>query len=156
MPRRPRPASRVKPRKEKSVVNVASSSKVQLPPPKVTPKRKLKAVDSEPESEGESDDDDEPSSDSDERSGEEGNDDDSRDSEESDVDVDAPRVAQWVDEEDLEHPETDSDGAPLGKVVGVEDIVSVAYVSPKFEWFIIYFAPYRRPYKIVRHSTTSF
>lgn len=132
MPRRPRPASRVKPKKEKSVVNVASSSKVQLPPPKVTQKRKLKAVDSEPESEGESDDNDEPSSVSDERSGEEGNDDNSLlggDSEESDVDVDAPRVAQWVDEEDLEHPEMVSDGAPLGKVANVEDIVRAAHVS---------------------------
>ena len=43
--------------------------------------------------------------------------------EESDVDVDGPRVVQWVDEEDLEQPENLS-GDPLHRQMGdPEDIV---------------------------------
>jgi len=156
MPRRPRPASREKPGKENSAVNTASSSKVQLPLPKVTLKQKLKAVDSEPElSEVEWDDDEMLNSDE----NEEGNSDDGssadsdEDGEESDVDVDAPRVAQWVDEEDLEEPEIPPGDASHGEAANAEDIVRVVHVPPKFEWFIFYFALYRMPYKIVSRLT---
>lgn len=111
---------------------MTSSSKVQLPLPKTTSKRKLKAVDPEPGSDGEEWDDEEPSSDSDE---DEGDDDDvslGETSEESDVDVDAPRVAQWVDEDDVDQPEIASGDASHGKAVVAEDIVRVVDVSPKF------------------------
>jgi ribosomal RNA-processing protein 36 len=74
------------------------------------------------------------------------------DSEESDVDVDAPRVAQWVDEEELEQLEVASGDASHGKVVNAEDIVRVVHVSPKFGWFI---ALYRKPSKTVSWSTMS-
>ena len=114
------------------MVNVASSSKVQLPLPKVTSKRKLKTMDSEPDSEEEWHDDDGPSSDSDEDDNKEGDIDDillRGDSEESDLDVDAPRVAQWVDEDDLEQPEMVSGEASHGEVVNSEDIVRVVDVS---------------------------
>ena len=158
MPRRPRSAPRGKPGKEKSVADVASSSKVQLPLPNATSKRKLKAVDTEPESGEEWEDDDEPSSDS----GEESDEDDDGDgvslgdSEESDLDVDAPRVAQWVDEDDLEQPEVASGDALHGKGVNAEDIVRVLHVSPTFGWFIVYFALCRKPFKTVRRPTMSF
>jgi hypothetical protein len=129
MPRRPRPAPRGKPGKGKPADNAASSSKVQLPPPKALSKRRLKVADSEPESE-EREDDEESSSDSDG----EGDDDTplEEDSEESDVDVDAPRVAQWVDEDDLEQLETPFGDASHGEVENAEDIVCVVHVSPKF------------------------
>jgi len=134
MPRRPRSASRGKPGKEKPAANVASSSKVQLPLPKATSKRKLKAVDSEPDSGEEWEDDDEPGSDSDgeDNEGDDGDDVSLGDSEGSDLDVDAPRVAQWVDEDDLEQPEVASGDASHGKAVNAEDIVRVVHVSPEF------------------------
>ena len=139
MPRRPRLASGGKPRKEKIVADVASSSKVQSPLPAVTSKRKLKAVDSEPESEEEWEDDDKQSSDSNEEDGEDDDGDSNslEDSEGSDLDVDAPRVAQWVDEDDLEQPEVASGDASHGKAVNAGDIVGAVYVSPKFRWFIL-------------------
>jgi len=155
MPRRPRPASREKPGKENFVANAASSSKDQLPLP--TSKRKLQAVESEPElGEVEWGDDEIPSSDE----NEEGDSDDGSspdpdgDEGESDVDVDAPRVAQWVDEDDLEEPEILPRDASHGKAVNAEDIVRVVYVYPKFGWFIVCFALYRIPYKIVSWLTT--
>lgn len=132
MPRRPRPAPRGKPGKEKKTDNVASSSRVQLPLPKAISKRKLKILDSEPESE-ELNDDEESSSDS-EEDDEEGDDDTSLggDSEESDVDVDAPRVAQWVDEDDLDQPQMASGDASHGNAEDAGDIVRVVYVSLGF------------------------
>lgn len=134
MPRRPRPASREKPGKEKIVADVASSSKVKLPLPQVSLKRSLNTVDSESESGreewGDDDDggDEVSSSDSDE---EKSSDDGSlgepdEDGVESDVDVDAPRVAQWVDEEDLEQLEGPSDDVPHQTA---DDIVRLFLVS---------------------------
>ena len=79
-------------------------------------------------------DDGEPSSDEDE----EGDSDEGlstasgEDEEESDVDMDAPRVAQWVDDEDLEELETHSGDASHGKAADAEDIVRAVHVSPKF------------------------
>lgn len=117
MPRRPRPVSREKPGKEG-----AAKSKLSLP--KGEPKPGLKVVDPQLESDEENIDDDENRSfDSDE---DEGSDDGSivnSDKEESDVDVDAPRVAQWVDEEDLEQPEVSPGDASHKKTVNLEDIV---------------------------------
>ena len=155
MSRRPRPTSREKPGKENFLVGVASSSKIQLHLPKATSRRKLKAVDSEPEPEGKWD---EPSSDSDEEDDEDGDGDDVSlgDSEESDVDVDAPRVAQWVDEDDLEQLEVVSGDASHGKAVNAEDIVRAVHASLKPGWFIVYSALYRKPSKTVRRSTMSF
>jgi len=121
-------------------------------------KRKLEAVDSEPESREGWEDDDEPSSDSDEED-EDGDDDGDvslGNSEESDLDVDAPRVAQWVDEDDLEQPEVASGDAPHGKAVNTEDIVRAAHVFPMFGWFIVYVALRRKPSKTVRRLTMSF
>ena len=134
---------------------MASSSKVQLSSPRATSKRKLKTVDPEPESEEKWGDDDEPSSDSDEEEDGEGGDGggdafSGGGSEESDLNVDAPRVAQWVDEDELEQPETASGGASYRKMADVEDIVRVMYVSPKFGWFIVCFVLCRKPYKTVR------
>ena len=114
------------------MANVASSSKVQLPLPKATSERKLKAVDSEPESDEEKWEDEEPISDPDEEDDEEGDSDEDssgggsdEDEEESDVDVDAPRVAQWVDDDDLEELAMPPGDALHGKVVNTEDIVRV-------------------------------
>jgi len=153
MPRRPQPAPREKPGKGEFSGNVASSSKVKLPLPKVGPERKLKAVDSESESDEE---DEESNTDSDEGDSEEGDSDGGSlggesgdDGEESDVDVDAPRVSQWVDDEDLEELEVPVGDASHGKV---EDIVRVMPVSPKSRWFIVC---YRRRCKTVRELTIS-
>jgi ribosomal RNA-processing protein 36 len=133
MPRRPRPAPREKPGKEIFVADVASSSKVKLPLPKAASKQKLKAVDSEPESDGEKwDDEGGPSSGSGEEDDEEGDSGDGSSGGDSDVDVDAPRVAQWVDDEDLEEQEIPSGDAAHRKAVNAEDIVRVAPMSPKF------------------------
>lgn len=125
MPRRPRPASREKLRKEQAAVNGASGSKLKLPLPKATSKRSLKVADPEPESDEENDDASEvQSSDSDEsKSSDYGSPGDSDEDEEFDVDVDAPRVAQWVDEEDLDQPEVPSGDASYGKTVDLEDMV---------------------------------
>jgi len=156
MPRRPRPALRGKSGKEKSGASVATSPKAQTPHPKAVSQRKLKPVDSDPgSSEEEWDDEEEPSLNSDEEDN--GSDEGSlgnsgEDGEESDVDVDALRVAQWVDEDELEL-EMPSGDAPPGKGVNAEDIVRVMYVSPK-PGFMIYFALSRKPYKIVRKSPT--
>ena len=156
MPRRPRPASREKPSKGKFAANVASSSKVKLPLPKATPERMLKAVDSGSESDEE---DEESSSDSDEEDSEEGDSgdgslggDSDEDGEESDVDVDAPRVSQWVDDEDLEELEVPPGGVSHGKA---EDIVRVVLVSSKSRWFIVCSILYRKRYKMVRQLTMS-
>jgi len=156
MPRRPRPAPREKPSKEKFAANVASSSKVKLPLPKAAPERKLKALDSEPESD---DEDGESSSDSDEEDSEEGDSDDGplggdtdEDGEESDVDVDAPRVSQWVDDEDLEELDAPPGDTSHGKV---EDIVSVVLVSSKSGWFIMCFACNRKRCRTVRQLISS-
>lgn len=123
------------------MANVASSSKVKSPLPKAVPERKLKAVDVEPQSDEGGREDEESSSDSDEEDGEEGDSDDSslggdsgEDGEESDVDVDAPRVSQWVDDEDLEEPEVTPGDASHGRV---EDIVRVALMSSKSRWLIV-------------------
>jgi hypothetical protein len=142
------------------VANAASGSKVQLPLPKATSKRKLKAVDPEPEpDEEEWDDGGESSSDSYEQDDEESDSDgllgDSDEvGEESDVDLDAPRVAQWVDDEDLEDLEPPPGDSSSGKAVNGEDIVRVVLVSLKFGWLIVYFVLHRKPYKIVRQLTT--
>ena len=111
---------------------MASSSRVQLPPPKATSKRKLRVVDPEPESE-KWEDSEESSSDSDEEDDGEGEGDTSlgEDSEESDVDVDAPRVAQWIDEDDLEQQEMAFGDASHGKAEDAEDIVRVVRVPSK-------------------------
>ena len=118
------------------MVNVASGSKAQLPLPKVASERKLKATDSEPDAGEEwGGNDNEPSSDSGEDDSNEDDVDDlslGGDSEESDVDVDAPRVAQWVDEDDLEQPEMVSGDDSRGNEENAENIVRVVYVSPGF------------------------
>lgn len=141
MPRRPRPVSREKRNKGKFVANVASSSKVQLPPPKAASKRKLKAADSESESDDEEKSDDEESSsdeDSDDDGDGEGDSGDGssggdfdEDGEESDVDVDAPRVAQWVDDEDMEELEMPPRD---GKAVNPEDIVRFMLTSQNLDY----------------------
>lgn len=135
MPRRPRTAPREKSDGEKFVANAASGSKVQLPLPKAAFKRKLITVDSEHELDEEGSEGEESSSDEDEDS--EGGDSDDislggysdGDREESDVDVDAPRVVQWIDEEELEELGMPPADAPPGKA---EDIVRAAPVFPKF------------------------
>ena len=161
MPRRPLPTARRKSGGGNVAANAASGSKVQLPLPKATSKRKLKAVDPVPEpDEEEWDDDEESSTDSDEQDDEEsdsggllGGDSDEV-GEESDVDLDAPRVAQWVDDEDLEDLEPPPGDSSSGKAVSAEDIVRVVLVSLKFGWLIVYFIFHRKPYKIVRRLTT--
>ena len=137
MARRPRPGSRERSGKEKIVANVASSSKFKLPLPKATAKRDLEQVSSESGSdeekwEEEEDSGEDQSSDSDE----EGTEDDllgdsDEDGEGSDVDVDAPRAAQWIDEEDLEQPETPSGEPPSKKTADLEDIVRFSPWSTK-------------------------
>ena len=105
---------------------VASGSNPKL----ATSKRDLKAVDSElesdeesnsPDDQGQSSDSD--SDDEDESPGDGSLGDSNEDGEDSGVDVDAPRVAQWVDEEDLEQPEVPSGDISHGKTVDLEDIV---------------------------------
>lgn len=120
--------------------DVASSSKVQLPLPEPMSKRKLKAVDSEPESEEEWEDEDKQNSDSNEEDDEDDDGDSNslRDSEESDLDVDAPRVAQWVDEDDLEQPGVVFGDASHGKTVNAGDIVGAVYVPSKFRDDLFY------------------
>ena len=115
-----------------------------------TPKRKLEAMNS-----GSGSDDEEPSPDSGEE--EEGSSADSslrrdpdEDGEESDVDVDAPRVAQWVDDEDLEELELLPGDTSHGKAVDAEDVVRVVPVSPNFGWFIVF---RRKSCRIVRQLT---
>ena len=117
--------------------------------------QKLKAVRSKPES----DEDEESSSDSDEEESEEGDSEDGslgggsdEDGEESDVDVDAPRVSQWVDDEELEELDAPPGDASRGKA---EDIVGVVLVSSKSRWFIVYFAFFRKRCKTVRQLTIS-
>jgi hypothetical protein len=138
MPRRPRPASREKPG-EDVVVQVASNSKPKLPLPKATSRRNLKTVDFEPESDEENGSvnrNDSGSDDEDEDSG----DGSLRDSgEESDVDVDAPRVAQWVDEEDLEQQDLPSGDVSHEKTVNLEDIVRFSFFC--FSEPMVYRAP---------------
>ena len=114
------------------MANVASSSRVKLPLPRAAPERRLKAVDTESESD---EDGDESSPVSDEEASEEGDSSDGstgenldEDGEESDMDVDAPRVSQWVDDEDLEELEAPAGDASHGDA---EDIVRVALVSLK-------------------------
>lgn len=117
--------------------NVASSSKSILPLPKATSKRSLKVVDSESEpDEKNSDDNEDQSSDSDEGSDSGSLGDSHGDEEESDVDVDAPRVAQWVDEEELEQPEAPSGHASHKGTSDLEDIVRPSPVSPN-SWFTV-------------------
>lgn len=136
MPRRPRPASREKPAKEGALADVASSSKSKLSLPKVTSKRSPQAAASEPESVEEYEDDNEGQSSDSEEEDEGGGSDDvslgdpSQDGEESDIDVDAPRVAQWVDEEDLEQSEVHSGNASFKEAVDMGDIVGIFPVSP--------------------------
>ena len=116
-------------------------------------KRKPKVPDSEPESE-ELEDEEESSSDS-EEDDEESSDDTSLegDSEESDVDVDTPRVAQWVDEDDLEQPEMAFGDASHKKAEDAEDIVRVVCVCVRsLDILSIIFALHRKPYKKVRQS----
>ena len=143
MPRRPRPALRGRPKEEGPVVNVASSSKAKLPLAKVASKRKMEAVDSEPdldEEEREDNDGDEgPSSESDEEDSDLPGD--LSEDEESDVNMDAPRVAQWVDEEDLERAETVSGDASHENTVNPEDIVRFLYLPLSYERFVIYCVP---------------
>ena len=125
MPRRPRPVLRGRPKEEGPVANVASSSKAKLPLAKIASKRNMEAVDSEPdldEEEREDNDSDEgPSSESDEEDSDLPGD--LAEDEESDVNMDAPRVAQWVDEEDLERAEAVSGDASHKNTVDPEDIV---------------------------------
>lgn len=158
MPRRPRPALRGRPKEEGPVVNVASSSKAKLSLAKIASKRNMEAVDSEPdldEEEREDNDSDEgPSSESDEEDSDlPGN---LAEDEESDVNMDAPRVAQWVDEEDLERAEAVSGDASHKNAVDPEDIVRFYYLPLRYERFVIYCFPptHRKPSKIVRQITT--
>ena len=154
MPRQPRPAPREKPDKGKFVANVASSSRVKLPVPRAAPERRLKVVDAEFESD---EDGDESSPVSDEEDSEEGGSSDGStgenpDGEESDVDVDAPRVSQWVDDEDLEELEAPAGDALHGEV---EDIVRAVLVSSKTRLFIERLVFHRKRCNIVRKSTIS-
>lgn len=118
------------------MANVASSSKVKFPLPQVSFKRNSKPVDVESGSGGEEwgeDDDDDDGGSSSGSDEEESSDpgslgDPDEDGVESDVDVDAPRVAQWVDEEDLEQLEEPSDDA-LHQTTG--DIVCFSLFSTK-------------------------
>jgi hypothetical protein len=162
MPRRPLPASREKSGGGNFAANVASGSKVQLPLPKATSKQKLKAADSEPGLDGEGWGSEDSSSDSDEEDSEEGEGDSGDGSledsdeveEESDVDLDAPRVAQWVDDEDLDDLEMPSEDGSPGKAANAKDIVRVVLIFLKVGWLIIYLVLHRKPYKMVGQSTT--
>ena len=115
---------------------------MKLPLPQAPFKRNSKAVGSESESDGEGwgdgdNDDDDSSSDSDEESSDDGSlGDPDEDGVESDVDVDAPRVAQWVDEEDLEQLEEPSDDVPRQTT---DDIVRFLLVSTK--WNSLSYSP---------------
>ena len=104
---------------------MASSSKAKLSLAKIASKRNMEAVDSEPdldEEEREDNDSDEgPSPESDEEDSDLPGD--LAEDEESDVNMDAPRVAQWVDEEDLERAEAFSGDASHKNTVDLEDIV---------------------------------
>lgn len=94
MPRRPRPVSRRPP--PNSTAAPSTTKKIVSQPAKPAAKRKLSPDSEESEEESEESEDSKSSSLPEPA-------DDAEDSEEEEVDVDAPRIAQWVDEEDLNY-----------------------------------------------------
>lgn len=92
MPRRPRPVSRRPP--PNSTAAPSTTKKTVSQPPRPAAKRKLSSDGEESDGESEESEDSESSSLPEPA-------DDVEDSEEGEVDVDAPRIAQWVDEEEL-------------------------------------------------------